>query len=150
MRGAEVAVYGGAKKGRRGRAAKAAARQSYLRVMIPRLAGYGQAVAAISALVQSPRWDDEGWRHDLALQIAALHTVHGELAEVKEIPKGLEEVHGAILDAGRNLEEAFAHLAAAGEQGPGDWPALTALVAGAGEGLNRSVKTMSAGLARPK
>jgi len=148
LSGVEVTVFGRAKKGRRGRAARAAAQQSYLQVMIPKLTGCSQAVAAIGALVQQSRWDDVAWRHELERQAAALQTLHGELAEVKGIPQGLRQAHGAILDASRSLEEAFALLAARGDEGPGDWPALMALVAGAAEDLDRCVELLSTGLAR--
>lgn len=143
-------VFGGGKKGRRGRAARGPAQPSYLRVMIARLAGYGQAVAAIGALVQSPRWDDEAWRCDLARQAAALRALHGELAEVEGVPKRLAEVHGAVLEASRRLQEALARLAAMGGQGSDDWPALAVLLADAGESLDRSAGLMSAELSQPE
>ncbi len=125
--------------------------RSYLQEVAPWLARYGQALATLSRLAQNPRLDDEDWARGLAVQLATIRSVRGKLAAVKAVPKELQEIHAALLEASGDLDRAANALAAAvARQDAGAWQEAAGLMATGSEKLRRGTALMDAHLSRIK
>lgn len=111
--------------------------------MAASLAACSQCLAAIGGLVRNPRPDDEGWRHDLALQAARLGALRAQIAGLKGAPVDLRQVHAGILEASSDVAEALSSLTGDGRDGSHcDVERMADLIAQGGERLCESADKM--------
>jgi hypothetical protein len=122
--------------------------RSYLRQMVPCLARYGRALAAIGQLAADPRPGDPTWRERLAGEVRAGQAGQREISQVAGIPSTMREAHAGILEASRQLGEAAECLLAAEGQDTASLEQAAALVLGSTEELRQASEAIAARLAR--
>lgn len=79
------------------------------------------ALSAFTDLIKQPNLTDSGWRAQLNTQLAAIHTAHKNIADIKP-PTVMAAIHKAVLDATGDCDAAATDIPAGID---GDQAAMT-------------------------